>query len=95
MDVLKRNNVTVKGTGSQAMVFIHGFGCDQSMWRFVTPAFEADYQIILLDLVGAGNSDLSAYVPEKYNSLKGYAQDIAEVCEALSLENISKSVRLC
>jgi sigma-B regulation protein RsbQ len=58
---LQRNNVRVLGTGSQPMIFAHGYGCDQHMWRFITPAFQRDYQLILFDHVGAGQSDLSAY----------------------------------
>ena len=64
MDVLERNNVVVKGAGSEVMMFAHGFGCDQNMWRYVAPAFEADYKIVLFDHVGAGGSDLSAFIPK-------------------------------
>ena len=69
------------------MIFAHGFGCDQNMWRYVTSAFEKDYQIILFDHVGAGQSDLSAYQPSKYESLEGYADDIIEILQDLHLEN--------
>ena len=55
------------------MVFAHGFGCDQAMWRFVAPDFEVDHRVVLFDHVGAGRSDLTAYDPEKYGSLRGYA----------------------
>src|SRR5947209_8562895 len=58
-DVLKRNHVTVTGRGRQPLLFAHGFGCDQTMWRFITPAFEEDYRVILFDYVGSGKSDLS------------------------------------
>jgi pimeloyl-ACP methyl ester carboxylesterase len=58
IDILRRNNVKVFGRGSQPMIFAHGFGCDQNMWRFVTPAFEDDYRIVLFDYVGSGRSDL-------------------------------------
>ena len=87
-DVLKRNNVTVKGSGSQPIVFAHGYGCDQFMWRFVYPAFLEDYKVILFDHVGSGNSDESFYNVQKYNSLEGYADDILEICHALELENV-------
>jgi len=70
------------------MLFAHGFGCDQNMWRFITPAFENDYRIILFDYVGAGKSDVSAYNPERYSSLQGYAKDILEICEDLQLKDI-------
>jgi sigma-B regulation protein RsbQ len=83
----KRNNVRIFGRGTQPMIFAHGFGCDQNMWRFVTPAFENDYQIILYDQVGSGSSDLSAYSRSKYASLDGYAADLLEICEAEGLSN--------
>lgn len=60
MDVLKRNNVQVSGKGEKAMVFAHGYGCDQNMWRFITPAFEDEYKIVLFDHVGNGKSDATA-----------------------------------
>jgi sigma-B regulation protein RsbQ len=70
------------------MLFAHGFGCDQSMWRFVTPAFEADHRIITFDNVGAGGSDLTAYDRERYSSLHGYADDVLEICHELELEQV-------
>jgi len=88
MNVLSRNNVVIRGDGTSPMMFAHGFGCDQNMWRFITPAFEETHQIILFDHVGAGKSDLSAYNPEKYKELDGYAQDIIEIANELQLENI-------
>jgi sigma-B regulation protein RsbQ len=87
-DVVSRNNVRVVGAGSQPMMFAHGFGCDQNMWRFVVPAFEADYRIVLFDYVGSGRSDLRAYDPERYSHLDGYAQDILDICHALELEKV-------
>jgi sigma-B regulation protein RsbQ len=70
------------------MMFAHGFGCDQNMWRFITPAFEQAYKIVLFDYVGSGKSDVSAYNSEKYSSLYGYAQDVLEIAETLDLEHI-------
>jgi len=85
--ILRRNNVKVFGQGEQPLIFAHGFGCDQNMWRFVTPAFENNFKIILFDYVGAGKSDLSAYNKERYASLNGYAQDVLEICAALNIRN--------
>ncbi|HKO56496.1 MAG TPA: alpha/beta hydrolase [Thermoanaerobaculia bacterium] len=87
-DVLTRNHVKVSGSGTRPMLFAHGFGCDQTMWRFITPAFEQQYRIVLFDYVGSGNSDLSAYDPERYATLGGYAQDVLDVCEALDLRDV-------
>lgn len=86
-DILRRNNVKVYGRGTQPMVFAHGFGCDQNMWRFITPAFENDYRIVLFDYVGSGGSDLSAYNPTRYGTLGGYAEDLLDVCRALELRD--------
>jgi sigma-B regulation protein RsbQ len=87
-DVLTRNNVKVTGRGTQPMLFAHGFGCDQNMWRFVAPAFEDDYRVVLFDYVGSGRSDLGAYDAKRYASLDGYAQDVLDVCHALDLHDI-------
>src|SRR4051812_44691831 len=87
MDILKRNNVSVRGTGATAILFAHGFGCDQNMWRFVAPAFEDRYRTVLFDQVGAGGSDLNAYSFDKYSSLQGYADDIVEIGRTLELKD--------
>lgn len=68
------------------MIFAHGFGCDQNMWRFVAPAFERDFTTVLYDHVGAGQSDLTAYNVEKYASLSGYVDDLVEICRELDLK---------
>jgi sigma-B regulation protein RsbQ len=70
------------------MLFAHGFGCDQNMWRFVTPAFEDDYRIVLFDYIGAGRSDPSAYDAARSSTLDGYARDLLDVCEALDLRDV-------
>jgi sigma-B regulation protein RsbQ len=87
VSVVVRNNVKSRGAGERAMVFAHGFGCDQNMWRFVAPAFEKDFHTILFDHVGHGRSDLSAYNSEKYSTLTGYAQDLIEIGRELKLRD--------
>ncbi len=86
--VLARNNVNVYGQGSRPMVFAHGFGCDQNMWRLVAPAFANDWRVVLYDQVGAGNSDLSAYDRSKYATLQGFADDALEICRVLDLHDV-------
>lgn len=88
MKIEQKFNLNVVGQGSQPIVFLHGFGCDQSMWHFVTPAFEARYSIVLFDLIGAGKSDSSAYDKTNYSDLRGYAKDLNEVCSSLNLKNV-------
>lgn len=86
--IIERNNVKVLGNGKQVLMFAHGYGCDQHMWRYVYPAFKEDYTVVLFDYVGAGGSDLSAYSAEKYSSLDGYTSDVLEICQTLGLEDV-------
>jgi sigma-B regulation protein RsbQ len=86
--IIKRNNVNVIGHGTRVMLFAHGFGCDQRSWQFILEAFTDDYKVVLFDYVGSGKSDVGAYNSEKYNDLEGYAQDLLDVCEALSLSQV-------
>jgi sigma-B regulation protein RsbQ len=88
MNAVQRNNVTITGKGSVTLLFAHGFGCEQNMWRFITPAFAENYKIVLFDYVGCGNSDYSAYNVEKYSSLHGYAQDVIDICKELDLSDV-------
>lgn len=81
MSIEKRNNVQTIGQGPETLVFAHGFGCDQSMWRYLAPGFQDRYKVVLFDLVGSGNSDLSAYDRQKYDSLHGHASDVLEIIE--------------
>jgi sigma-B regulation protein RsbQ len=87
LSALRRNNVVVRGGGSRAMIFAHGYGCDQNMWRFVAPAFEDRFTTVLFDHVGAGKSDVSAYDPEKYASLNGYAEDVLDIGRELAIRD--------
>jgi sigma-B regulation protein RsbQ len=85
--VSERHNVKISGAGSRPMMFAHGFGCDQNMWRFVAPAFEDGFKVILFDHIGAGGSDHSAYDPAKYATLEGYADDVVVIAEALGVRD--------
>jgi sigma-B regulation protein RsbQ len=89
MSAVVRNNVVVAGrAGARAMMFAHGFGCDQHMWRFVAPAFTDRYRVVTFDHVGAGGSDLSAYDPVRYASLDGYVEDVLAICRELELTDV-------
>lgn len=88
MSALTRNNVTVIGHGETPMMFAHGYGCDQNMWRLITPAFMDSHRLVLFDHVGAGRSDLNAYDPDRYSSLQGYAEDVLEICAELDLRHL-------
>lgn len=81
MTVASRNNVRILGDGAVTMVFSHGFGCDQNMWRFLAPQYSKRFNTVTFDLVGAGGSDVTAYEAAKYASLSGYADDLIEIVD--------------
>ncbi|MBB6396545.1 sigma-B regulation protein RsbQ [Actinomadura coerulea] len=89
MSALSRNNVQDLGRRSaQPMLFAHGFGCDQTMWRLTAPAFEADHRVVLFDHVGLGNSDVSAYSADRYGTLDAYADDVLDIVHELDLRDV-------
>jgi sigma-B regulation protein RsbQ len=89
VSVITRNRVQLSGVpGGRPMLFAHGYGCDQTMWRFVVPDFEVDHRVVLFDHVGSGKSDLGAYDFHKYASLRGYASDVVEICRELELSDV-------
>ncbi|QTD41014.1 alpha/beta fold hydrolase [Sporosarcina sp. Te-1] len=88
MSSRERNHVTVLGNGEKTIVFAHGFGCDQTVWRRIVPAFENDYRIVLFDYTGSGSSDKTLYSKERYSSLDGYALDVMDIAEELNLAHV-------
>jgi sigma-B regulation protein RsbQ len=89
VSIATRHNINVSGQpDGQPILFAHGFGCDQNMWRYVAPRFEDEFRVVLFDHVGAGNSDPSAYEPQRYSSLSGYAEDIVGICTELQLHDV-------
>ncbi len=89
MGVAERHNVVVRGNpDGQPMVFAHGFGCDQNMWRYVAPRFEDDFRVVLFDHAGAGGADPAAYDAERHDTLGGYADDVLAICRDLDLRDV-------
>lgn len=88
-DTLERNAVKVIGNGTKTLVLAHGFGCDQTMWRLLTPYLLNQFKIVLFDYVGCGQSDPKAFKMQRYETLDGYAQDIIDVCEELELRDVT------
>jgi sigma-B regulation protein RsbQ len=84
MSIQIRHHVRVAGNGAATMVFIHGFGCDQTMWRFLAPVYLERFRTVTYDLVGSGQSDLAAYDRDKYASLQGHAADLLELLDAIA-----------
>jgi sigma-B regulation protein RsbQ len=89
VNVVARNDVRERGKpDGQPIVFAHGYGCDQAMWRYVAPAFDAEFRVITFDHVGFGGSDLESWSPERYAHLDAYAEDLVEIVEELDLHDV-------
>lgn len=86
--VLERNNVNVSGEGSRTFLLAHGFGCDQTMWRFLEPHIKNDARLVLFDYTGCGRSDVTQFDSTRYSDLHGYAEDVIEICDALDLKEV-------
>lgn len=84
MNVLQRNHVKVEGRGKVCLVFAHGFGCDQNMWRLLAPQYASRFRTVTFDHVGSGLSDLGAYDRRKYDTLGGYASDVVEIIDEVA-----------
>lgn len=88
VSIAARHNINISGQpDGQPILFAHGFGCDQNMWRYVAPRFEDEFRVVLFDHIGAGGSDPSAYDPQRYSSLSGYAEDVVAICTELELRD--------
>jgi sigma-B regulation protein RsbQ len=88
MTAVHRNNVKIYGKGERTIMFAHGYGCDQSMWRHVYPSFAANHKVVLFDYVGSGSSDATAFNTSRYSSLHGYALDILDIIRELDLKDV-------
>lgn len=87
--LVERHHITISGPADgQPMLFAHGFGCDQHMWRFVAPRFDDRFRVVLFDHIGLGGSDLAAYDPDRHSSLAGYADDVLAICRGLELHDV-------
>lgn len=87
-DIVRRNNVHLEGSGARTMMLAHGFGCDQTMWRYLAPRLSKHFRLVLFDYVGSGGSQISAFDPQRYGTLEGYAKDILDICQALELQDV-------
>jgi sigma-B regulation protein RsbQ len=87
MDPIARHNVKLSGSEGPFMMFAHGFGCDQNMWRLVTPAFEQSHRIVLFDHIGCGHSDPAGYDADRYGSLDAYADDVIAIADAVGMRD--------
>lgn len=85
-----RHHVTTAGPADgPVLLFVHGFGCDQEMWRAVASRFTDDHRVVLYDQIGAGRSDTSGYDPARYAGFEGYTADLLGICEELDLLDVT------
>ena len=68
------------------MLFAHGFGADQTFWRFVAPHFADRYRTILFDHAGCGQALPSAYDVQRHSELQGYVDDLLSIGRAFASE---------
>jgi pimeloyl-ACP methyl ester carboxylesterase len=54
------------------LLFVHGLASNKGTWQFVAPAFEPEYRVILIDLLGHGDSDK----PARYEYSMGAQGDL-------------------
>lgn len=85
MSLVERHRITIHGHGKSPVVFVHGYGCDQNIWRLLTPLLKPEHTLVLYDQAGAGNTDPATYDRAKYGSLEGHADDLIAICEMLEL----------
>ncbi len=88
LGVAEKFNVSRSGPmGATTMVFAHGFGCDQTMWRLAAPAFADRFDTICYDLAGS-RSNPEAFDPTRHGSLDGYADDLLDLLRGLELSDV-------
>lgn len=86
-EIVQKFNLSILGQGDVILVFGHGFGCDKTIWKKITPIFESNYQIVTFDYVGCGATNTQRYDSEKYTELDAYAADLVELFSALGLNH--------
>lgn len=74
----------VAGSGSPALVFVHGWSCDRGYWRHQLPAFEASHRVVAVDLAGHGDSGIG----RSSWTMPAFGADVAAVVDELGLDDI-------
>lgn len=77
-------NYTVYGSGDNALVFVHGWSCDQNYWAEQIQAFSNDYHVVTLDLAGHGRSGTE----RRDYTIEAFAEDVVAVVKSLELSRV-------
>ncbi len=75
---------TAQGKG-EAIVLLHGFLENSTMWENVIPTLEKNYQVITIDLLGHGNTERLGYI----HTIEEMAQTVSHVLDHLQIEKAS------
>ena len=87
-DPRTRNNVHVMGEGGSTIVLAHGFGSNQTAWRYQAAELAKTNRVVLFDHVGASATTLASYSPRRYRGLHAYADDLLEILADLDLQQV-------
>lgn len=71
----------IHGQG-EPIVFVAGFSCDLTAWAGIVDFFKNDFQVILFDNRGAGQTD----IPDSPYTIEQMADDTAGLCAALGIK---------
>jgi pimeloyl-ACP methyl ester carboxylesterase len=74
----------VAGSGSPAIVFVHGWSCDRTYWREQMTAFAARHLLVAIDLAGHGESGIG----RASWTMPAFGDDTVAVVEQLGLERV-------
>lgn len=75
---------TIEGDGPESIVFLNGFGTEQTVWRHQVETFRSSCRTITFDHVGSGRSAVDRYTPARYASLYDYADDVLALIDEVA-----------
>lgn len=84
---LRAHHAVLSGSGSTAVVLIHGFGCDRLIWRGVQPAIDDLAHVLAYDLAGCGES-VPAWDPVRHTAMQGHADDLMALLDEAGLDRV-------
>lgn len=73
-----------RGKGKPALVFVHGWCCDERYWSYQVPYFASQYRVVTIDLAGHGLSGID----RRNWTIEAFGGDVVAVVEKLDLERV-------
>lgn len=88
-NVGRRLRVAVTGNSvGRPVVFAHGYGADQRVWRSVLPAFSGAYRTITFDFTRDSLISAADHATGRHTAAYEYAADVVELCQGLGLRDV-------